>query len=171
MGHLNVEIKARCADPVRVLERLRELGARSQGVDEQTDVYYRVPRGRLKLRRGLIENNLVQYDRADAAAPRESRVRLVPLEPDRALDEALDAALKRDVVVRKTRHILWIGPVKFHLDEVDGLGSYVEIEAIDRDGTHGAEHLHAECSRFMSLLGIADADLEPRSYSDLLRGR
>lgn len=57
MGHLNVEFKARTAEPERLLARLRQLGAQHQGVDAQTDVYYRTARGRLELRRGNIENS------------------------------------------------------------------------------------------------------------------
>jgi len=73
--------------------------------------------------------------------------------------------------VDKRRHILWIANVKFHVDDVVGLGTFVEIEAIDRDGGLGEERLREQCERYRQLLGIEDADLEPRSYSDLLRGR
>jgi len=51
--HLNVEIKARCHDPDGTVTRLLALGARLEGVDAQTDVYYQCHSGRLKLRRGL----------------------------------------------------------------------------------------------------------------------
>ncbi len=89
MGHLNVEFKARCADPGAMLDRLIRLGARSQGIEEQVDVYYRVPKGRLKLRRGPIENNLIHYVRPDVAALKESDVRLVEVDPRSALDDVL----------------------------------------------------------------------------------
>jgi len=169
VGHLNVEIKARCPSPQLALDLLIGLGARLQGVDFQTDVYYRVPKGRLKLRRGTIENNLIQYDRPDLQAPKQSQVHLLAVGADRALDEVLDAALHRDVVVSKQRHILWLGNVKFHVDEVTGLGSFLEIEAIDRDGTLGSQHLLAQCQQYLQLLDVHDNDLEGRSYSDILR--
>jgi len=169
VGHINVEIKARCASPQLALDLLIGLGARLQGVDFQTDVYYRVPKGRLKLRRGTIENNLIHYDRPDVQAPKQSRVHLLAVGTDRALDEVLDAALHRDVVVTKQRHILWLGNVKFHVDEVTGLGSFLEIEAIDRDGTLSSEHLMAQCQQYRQLLDVHDNDLEGRSYSDMLR--
>lgn len=170
MAHRNVEFKARCHDAERTLSRLLALGARSQGVDAQEDVYYRVFRGRLKRRRGTIENNLIHYLRPDGHAPKESEVRMHPLEADRGLDELLDAALAWDVVVRKRRHILWIDNVKFHVDEVEELGSFVEVEAVDYDGALGAGHLHAQCAEYLRLLGVVEEDLESRSYSDLLRG-
>jgi adenylate cyclase, class 2 len=173
MGHLNVEFKARCGDLDDVLDRLLGLGARSQGIDEQDDVYYRVPKGRLKLRRGTIENTLIHYLRPDVAALKESDVRLVQVDPGSGLDDLLGAALDRDVTVRKRRHILWLGNVKFHLDRVAGLGSFLEIEAIgggdERGDDRGGEELRAQCDHYMRLLGVRAADLEARSYSDMLR--
>ena len=169
--HLNIELKARCPDPDETLTRLLALGARLEGVDAQTDVYYQCRSGRLKLRRGIIENSLISYHRPDEGGGRPSYVELAQLSPDRAIDRVLDAALDRDVVVDKRRHILWIANVKFHVDDVVGLGTFVEIEAIDRDGGLGEERLREQCERYRQLLGIEDADLEPRSYSDLLRGR
>ncbi|WP_019818619.1 class IV adenylate cyclase [Saccharomonospora saliphila] len=169
MTHRNVELKARCADPDGLARRLLALGATERGTDAQTDVYYRVPRGRLKLRRGGIENNLIHYDRPDGNAPKESLVSLYPLGTDRALDAVLDAALDRDVVVRKSRRILWLGNVKFHLDTVEDLGSFLEVEAIDYDGDLGTDVLRAQCDEYLRLLEIRSADLEARSYSDLLR--
>ena len=82
--------------------------------------------------------------------------------------EVLAAALGVTVVVEKHRHILWIDNVKFHVDAVAGLGSFIEIEASDRTGQIGRLGLLEQCQRYIGLLGIADTDLEPRSYSDLL---
>ncbi len=96
IGHLNVEFKARTAEPERVVALLEQLGARAQGVDVQTDVYYRAARGRLKLRRGNIENSLIHYEREDWASAKRSAVHLADLPGDRALDHVLDAALERD---------------------------------------------------------------------------
>lgn len=169
MGHLNVEIKARCSDPGAVLDRLIGLGAQSQGIDDQVDVYYRVPTGRLKLRRGTIENNLIHYLRPDGTSPKESRVHLVPVDPGSGLDELLGSALDHDVTVEKRRHILWLGNVKFHIDTVAGLGSFLEIEAIDFAGDRGHEQLRGQCDHYMGILGVRATDLEARSYSDMLR--
>lgn len=169
MGHLNVEFKARTADPERVLALLEQLGAQAQGLDAQADVYYQAARGRLKLRRGNIENSLIHYEREDRAGAKRSKVYFADLPDDRTLDHVLDAALERDVVVRKQRHILWLGNVKFHVDRVDGLGTFLEVEAIDRDGSFGEEKLRAQCQHYQTVLGVEDEDLEARSYSDLLR--
>ncbi len=168
--HLNVEVKARCADPEAVLARLRELGAIDQGVDHQVDTYFGARSGRLKLRAGDIENHLIHYQRPDRPGPGPSAVTLYPTRPNEApeLGELLAGALGVLVVVDKQRHILWIGDVKFHVDQVEGLGSFVEIEAVDRAGTLGEDRLRELCYRYVGLLGISEVDLEARSYSDLL---
>ena len=166
MGHLNVEFKARTAEPEQVLARLRQLGAHLQGVDAQSDVYYRSTQGRLKLRRGNIENSLIYYLRDDLPNAKRSDVNVADLPADRAIDEVLDAALDRDVVVSKQRHILWLDNVKFHVDQVAELGTFLEVEAIDRDGTLGEEHLLTQCDHYRQMLGVRDQDLEARSYND-----
>ena len=168
MAHLNVEIKATCADQARVRDLLRAHGATFSGTDHQIDTYFRVAHGRLKLREGTLENALIQYERADEAGPKRSAVGLFPTAPGSALKPMLSAALGVLVVVDKQREICWIENVKFHLDTVAGLGSFVEIEAIDLEGTIGAAQLEAQCRHYLNLLDIAPADLITCSYSDLL---
>jgi adenylate cyclase class 2 len=171
VSHLNVEIKARCADPDAVRAALRGRGADFRGLDRQTDTYFRCATGRLKLREGNIENSLIHYARADQAGPKESHVTMCVVAPDALLRPVLERALGVLVTVRKRREIWFVGNVKLHVDEVDGLGSFVEIEAIDRDGTIGRERLQAQCAEFMALLGVRPADLLERSYSDMLLDR
>lgn len=168
MTHLNVEIKARCTDPDAVRAVLSSRGARYAGTDRQTDTYFRVPNGRLKLREGQIENALIHYQRKDQAGPKRSEVSLYPAQPGSNLKQVLTTALGLLVVVDKTREIYFIDNVKFHIDVVKGLGSFVEIEAIDAGGTIGETHLRRQCHLYLDLFGITAADLLERSYSDLL---
>ncbi len=71
MGHINIiEIKAHCADPQAIREILHSRNATFRGVDRQTDTYFKVAHGRLKLREGQIENYLVYYERENQAGPR-----------------------------------------------------------------------------------------------------
>jgi len=168
MTHLNVEIKARCADPERVRRVLAAVGADCRGTDRQVDTYFRCAAGRLKLREGDIENALIHYARADDAGPKESRVTLFPTAAGSGLGGLLERALGVLVVVRKRREIYFVGTVKIHVDEVDGLGTFVEIEAIDRDGTLGRDRLKEQCEALMERLGVRPDDLVARSYSDLL---
>ena len=169
MKGVNVEIKARCGDPARVRRILESLKAEFRGVDRQLDTYFKIPRGRLKLREGRIENLLVFYDREDRRGPRISTVRLVMTDPASApaLKALLGAALGVLCVVEKRREIYFIGNVKFHIDKVRGLGTFVEIEVQDPGGRSGRRKLRAQCDRFVRLLGIAEGDFVPGSYSEM----
>jgi adenylate cyclase class 2 len=165
---INVEIKARTREPERVRQRLVDLGAELQGIDRQVDTYYNARAGRLKLRRGTIEHALIAYRRADERGPKVSQVTLYePNDSDR-LHAALSAALGVLVVVDKQRHIWWSTNVKLHVDEVVGLGSFLEIEAIDRDGNLGEAVLRRQCREWLELLAVDHEDLIERSYSDML---
>ncbi len=164
----NVEIKARCAAHDRIRGLLKARAARFVGEDRQVDTYFQVPRGRLKLREGTIERALIYYRREDRAGPKASEVLLYRPEPGTALKEMLAQALGVLVVVDKRREIYFIDNVKFHLDHVDRLGAFVEIEAIDADGTLGRAALRAQCEHYLRLFEIDAADLVSVSYSDLL---
>jgi adenylate cyclase class 2 len=169
MGHLNIiEIKAHCPNPQTIRDILRSRNAAFRGTDRQTDTYFRVNRGRLKLREGQIENCLVYYEREDQAGPKQSEVILLPSTPGSALKEILIRSLGVLVVVEKQREIYFIDNVKFHIDTVKDLGSFVEIEAIDADSSLGRDKLLAQCQEFLELFKIAPVDLVADSYSDLL---
>ncbi len=168
MAHRNVEIKARCGDPESVRRVLRRCGAEFRGTDRQRDTYFHCASGRLKLRQGNIERSLIHYRREDRPGPKQAEVTLCRAPPDPDLEAVLAAALGVRVVVTKTREIYFIGNVKFHLDDVDRLGWFVEIEAIDAGGRLGPEALHAQCRRYMELLGIRRADLLSASYGEML---
>ena len=154
----NLEIKARDADPRRSLELALELGAEDHGEIAQRDTYFGHANGRLKLREQAPGNaELIQYRRADEAGPRMSDYRLVALGEADSLREALDAALGTLVVVEKSRRLLTWEGVRIHLDEVEGLGSFVELE--DTIGGDRLETLRAKLDIQEPIGG---------SYSDLL---
>ena len=171
MAHLNIEIKARCTALERIRELLRSRNAEFRGLDRQLDTYFNVPQGRLKLREGLVENNLIHYEREDQDGPKQSYVSLLPVSPHSSPKEILTRALGVLVVVDKQREIYFIDNVKFHIDEVTGLGAFVEIEAIDLSGDLGPEKLRKQCQTFLDLFAISPEDLVVVSYSDLLLAR
>ena len=168
MSITNVEIKARCNNPDRIRQLLEEREADYKGTDHQTDTYFEVPEGRLKLRQGTIEQNLIYYRRPDTVSPKASNINLVPAEHPNELHQLLTNALPTLIVVEKKREIYFINNVKFHIDEVKGLGDFVEIEAIDEDGSMGKEKLQEQCQYYLELLDIKDENLVPYSYSDML---
>ena len=170
MAHVNIEIKARCEKPETVRQILEECSAEFIGVDHQVDTYFSVPNGRLKLRQGNIENSLIFYDRPNTCGPKRADVSLYRTDtPGGAnLHETLTGALDVLVVVDKQREIYFIDNVKFHIDTVEQLGHFVEIEAIDESGTLNPEKLRTQCDYYINLFNITDADLINVSYSDLL---
>lgn len=168
MKHLNIEIKARCLQTARIHTILKERGADFKGIDHQIDTYFKVNHGRLKMREGNIENALIHYHRPDQAGPKKSEVLLYHSNPELGLKDVLAAANGILCVVDKKRAIYFIENVKFHLDEVEKLGSFVEIEAIDKDGSFDEQQLLQQCNSYLKLFSIQEKDLIDQSYSDLL---
>lgn len=166
---LNIEIKARCDNLETIRKTLERHGARFVGIDRQIDTYFNVSSGRLKMREGQIENSLIHYRRADQAGPKRSDVLLYHVSNDSNLKDVLVNALGIWQIVDKTRQIFFIENVKFHLDEVVGLGTFVEIEAIDIDGTVGQTKLEEQCNFYLQLFKIKMEDLELGSYSNMLK--
>ncbi len=169
--HLNVEIKARCADPAAIRNYLLSHKAEFKGTDHQTDTYFHVAHGRLKLRQGNIENSLIHYERSNQPGPKTSAVNMMKLTDGKTLHSVLSAALGVKTEVIKKREIYFIDNVKFHIDEVEGLGNFVEIEAIDFDGSVGEEKIRQQCEYYVKELQIEAADLLTHSYSDMLLAR
>src|SRR5262245_25918590 len=124
MPHLNIEIKAYCHNPKTIRDILHAYRAGFRGTDRQIDTYFKVPRGRLKLREGNIENALVYYEREDQEGPKRSMVMLVPTTPESPLKAPLERALGVLTTVEKYREIYFIDNVKFHIDEFRDLGTF-----------------------------------------------
>jgi homotetrameric cytidine deaminase len=165
----NVEIKTRDADPAATLERALGLGASDEGVLAQRDTYFGRARGRLKLREqeGGHESGarLIAYVRPDGEDARTSNYRLAEVDDPAALADALDAALGTLVVVDKRRRLLLYENVRIHLDDVAGLGSFVELEGVaDADSDLSGEH--ELVARLRDELGLGEP--VAGSYSDLL---
>jgi len=168
MGHSNVEIKATCSDHKKVREFLKSKSADFKGIDHQIDTYFKVNSGRLKLREGNIENNLIYYERENKEGPKESKFIFIKCEPNSELKNILIKTNGVLVVVDKKREIYFIENVKFHIDTVENLGTFIEIEAIDKDGSIGKDKLQTQCQEYMKLLDISENDLISCSYSDLI---
>ena len=170
MYSINIEIKARTNQAKYIRKYLEEQGAECRGTDNQSDTYFNTVAGRLKLRQGNIENNLIYYKRENQAGPKQSDFRLIPVPDSDALKSVLTEAMGIKVVVNKKREIYYIGNVKFHLDELEGLGNFVEIEARNQPETLTVEELEAQCRFYMQAFKIQEEDLITVSYSDMLLG-
>lgn len=168
MAFINIEIKARTSKTDAIRQYLLENGAELRGVDEQTDTYFKVADGRLKLREGNVENNLIYYKRVETAGPKQSDVELLPAPDAGALKSMLTKALGVKAIVKKRREIYYINNVKFHLDVVVKLGSFVEIEASNQFEDISEERLREQCEEYMKAFGVLESDLVNESYSDMV---
>lgn len=168
MAHLNIEIKAKSNNHDKIRKVLQSRNADFRGIDHQIDTYFKVKFGRLKLREGNIENYLIYYQRENKKGPKQSNVTLFKLEPGSSLKEILTKALEVIVIVDKKREIYFINNIKFHLDKVKNLGTFIEIEAIDKNKTIGKDKLLEQCNYFLDLFMISKEDLISVSYGDLL---
>ena len=117
---------------------------------------------------GNIENNLIFYERTNQAGPKNSSFNLVKVEDAKGLKEVLTRSNGIKVVVEKKREICYIGNVKFHIDEVPGLGSFVEIEAGNILADLSQSQLKAQCDHYVKEFKIEKKDLVEVSYSDML---
>jgi len=162
------EIKARCPDLDGARRILRALQPRFVGTDYQIDHYFKVSRGRLKLRRGQIEKKLIHYHRRNQAGPKLSEVILYPCADPETLERLLSAALDTLVIVEKQREIYFLDNVKIHLDTVKNLGTFIEIEAIASNPRYSDRELRSQCQRLMDRLQIKKEHLIKVSYSDML---
>jgi adenylate cyclase, class 2 len=168
MPILNFEFKARTNRLNELEKNLLSLNPKFIGEDHQTDTYFNVNKGRLKLREGNIENSLIYYERPDTAGAKQSNVLLYQHKPDPALKEILTKTLSVKVVVEKIRKIYFIDNVKFHFDTVEDLGNFIEVEAIDETGAIGLEELQRQCRHYADYLKIQLEDFVSQSYSDLI---
>lgn len=168
MKHINIEIKAKCSNHERIRELLASRNADFKGIDHQIDTYFKVNHGRLKLREGTIENSLIYYERENKEGPKQSDIILYQSAPGSSLKSALIKSNGILIVVDKKREIYFIDNIKFHIDDVQDLGTFVEIEAIDEIGNIGKEKLLEQCTEYLKLFNVAEADLIAVSYSDLL---
>jgi predicted adenylyl cyclase CyaB len=164
----NVEIKARVRDLDGLLEAVERLSDTPPEGIPQDDTFFHTPTGRLKLR-VLAESTgqLVYYERQDTPGPKESQVLIAPVSDPQGLKQVLGCALGVRGTVRKQRTLYSVGQTRIHLDQVEGLGPFLELEVVlreDQTGTDGS----AIAGALMSKLGIEEEDLVAEAYIDLL---
>ena len=166
---INIEIKCECQDLNKVREILKKENAEFKGTDHQIDTYFNSKRGRLKLREGDIENNLIHYEREDTKGSKESKFTLYKTEKNSNLKTILKLALDNKCTIEKSREIYFIGNVKFHLDTVKDLGTFIEIEASNKDNELTKDKLQEQCNFYIKRLELNAKNLIAESYSDMIQ--
>lgn len=164
----NIEIKARLAD----LQRTQALVAAISDTPPQTlrqrDTFFQCSHGRLKLREiGHGQAELIFYTRPDSAAAKQSDYEITPVADPESLLGVLASALGVTQTVVKTRVLYLVGQTRVHLDSVDGLGDFLELEVVLRPGQEVADG-QAVAADLMERLGIRDVDLCSTAYADML---
>lgn len=168
----NVELKARIARRDDAVETALRLGARDMGEEEQTDTYFVTGNERLKLRESSSGAHwLIRYSRPDVQDVRKSQYRLMPLQDPGSFKAILTRQWGVKAVVRKKRRLfLWNERVRIHLDLVEGLGEFLEFEAV-LDPAHPEYDEAAatlEVGRLAHDFRLDPADYVPSSYSTLV---
>jgi predicted adenylyl cyclase CyaB len=168
MSILNFEFKAKTEELEDLEKKLLILNPTFIGEDNQTDTYFNVTRGRLKLREGNIENALIYYERQDTAGAKQSEILLYKHNPDNTLKDILIKLHGIKVIVKKKRRIYFIDNVKFHFDHLPELGNFIEVEAIDSTGTLGIEKLKEQVNKYAHYFNIKPCGYIADSYSDII---
>ncbi|PCE26185.1 adenylate cyclase [Paraburkholderia acidicola] len=165
----NIEIKARARQFDQLLARAAELSPEAPLIFRQQDFFYDVPRGRLKLRQfdDGTPAELIFYQRDDRDGPKASYYTRSPVTNPEAMHSLLATALTTRGIVTKERHVYIVGRTRIHLDRVDGLGDFIELEVLlaqDDDEEGGEVEAHAMFAK----LGVPESDLVAVAYVDLL---
>ena len=164
----NVEIKARIDEPSTLFNRAKAIADHGPVEILQDDTFFACPMGRLKLRiLSDSEGQLIHYLRPDSTQPKESQYSIVPTSMPHALRETLVHAFGAHGRVRKKRLLFLIGNTRIHLDEVEGLGHFMELEVVLNEGETTAYGV-AIAHDIMRQLGVRDDQLIARAYVDLL---
>jgi predicted adenylyl cyclase CyaB len=164
----NIEIKARLPDWDRAQGVAQSLSDCPLEIIQQRDVFFNVPKGRLKLRvLAPDRGQLVYYEREDAAGPRRSNYVVSPVADPTSTETLLTVSLGVRGVVSKTRYLYIVGHTRVHLDRVEGLGHFLELESV-LGPDHSEDDGQGEVSELMARLGIAEDDLIDVAYIDLL---
>jgi len=165
----NLELKARCADLERAREHAREIATEWIGVDQQVDTYFATQAGRLKLRESSLSGaQLIPYFRPDERGAKRSDYQVIAIQDGAGLARLLSAMLGVHRVVRKRREIALYENVRIHLDRVESLGAFIELEAV-WDGTDaGLAEQERKLAFLRERLGVRDEDLIAGSYETLL---
>jgi predicted adenylyl cyclase CyaB len=164
----NIEIKARTRNFAELKSRAEKLSDTSVQVISQEDIFFYVERGRLKLRiLAPDQAQLIYYTRPDQEGPKRSDYHLSHSSDPEGLKRVLELAYGIRGVVRKTRYLYLVGQTRVHLDDVEGLGQFMELEVVLEEGQSDAEG-QKTAEDLMSALGVEGGDLIDGAYIDLL---
>jgi predicted adenylyl cyclase CyaB len=164
----NIEIKARVSDFNKLRRRTERLSDTRMEVIPQEDIFFNTPKGRLKLRiLSQNEGQLIYYIRPNQEGPKRSDYHIFLTSDPQNLKYILELAYGIRGIVKKTRYLYLVGQTRVHLDDVEGLGQFMELEVVMREGQSDSDG-HAIAEDLMTALGVERSDLLEGAYMDLL---
>jgi predicted adenylyl cyclase CyaB len=163
----NIEIKARVRNFEEIQSRAEKLSDTPVEVIPQVDTFFVTPQGRLKLRVVGDHGQLIYYTRPDREGPKRSDYHIARTADPQNLKRVLELAYGVRGVVRKTRYLYLAGQTRIHLDDVEGLGQFMELEVV-LEGEQGDAKGQKIAEELMSALGVEAGDLIDGAYMDLL---
>jgi predicted adenylyl cyclase CyaB len=163
----NIEIKSRLADLPTTRALVEAISDTPRQTLRQRDTFFRCSHGRLKLREMEGQAELIFYTRPDSVAAKHSNYEITPVADPESLRGVLSRGLGVMQTVVKTRLLYLVGQTRVHLDSVDGLGNFLELEVVLRPGQDVAQG-EAIAADLMGRLGIRDEDLCSTAYADML---
>jgi predicted adenylyl cyclase CyaB len=164
----NIEIKAYARNFAEIRRRAEALSDSSVEIIPQEDTFFNTPQGRLKLRvLSANQGQLIYYTRPNKEGPKRSDYHIFLTSDPENLKRVLELAHGIRGVVRKTRYLYRVGQTRVHLDDVEGLGQFMELEVVLGDGQNDAEG-QAIAEGLMTRLGVERTDLLEGAYMDLL---
>lgn len=167
----NIEIKAHVSDFPRACALAEALSGAPPAFIPQCDTFFPCVHGRLKLRKlSDALGQLIAYSRPDTTAAKLSNYLIFPTDSPDRLHATLSAALGRATVVKKLRRLYLVGQTRIHLDEVENLGTFLELEVVLEPG-QPAEDGHAIAAQIMQQLEVRSDQLIAGAYADLLDAR
>ncbi len=165
---VNIEIKAHTNDFDGLRNKAEQLSDTPCQVIPQEDIFFNCPRGRIKLRQLSAQHGqLVYYERQDMSGPKHSDYHIFETTDPAGLKWILSQAYGVRGVIKKVRFLYMVGQTRIHLDEVEGLGQFVELEVVLRPEQSDADG-QAIAEALMSKLDIEDQDLIASAYLDLI---
>lgn len=164
----NIEIKARAANFDEIKSRAEKLSDVPVDVIPQEDTFFNVDHGRLKLRvLAPDRGQLIYYSRPNQEGPKRSDYHIAETPDPDNLKRVLELAYGIRGVVKKTRYLYLVGQTRVHLDDVEGLGQFMELEVVMKNGQSDAEGQEI-AEGLMASLGVERGDLLEGAYMDLL---
>ena len=157
-------IKAKISSGSELENKLIQLNSRFLGVDKQTDTYFEVSSGKLKLREGTIENLITHYERIHDGDAEKTTVYRYDVNPTLEEIEKLKSKHRQIGVIKKERKIYFVDHIKVHLDKLPSGEEFIELEAIDRQNQFSDEELKRQCLDLKNKLGINESEIIETGY-------